>query len=202
MYDLFRPAEPVPELALLAEQPDRPGRLEQGGEKMPRRQPRQALQLRGDRANQEEQEVVAGLRTNAQLLEKVAGVYRWLQAQISSDAGLAGECRACGSCCDFDRFDHRLFVTPPELMYLAANLRAGNVKPMPGSRCPYNVDGKCTVYEYRFSGCRIFCCNGSADFQSRLSEEALGKFKSICTDFQIPYRYTDLQAALNSLAGL
>jgi hypothetical protein len=146
--------------------------------------------------------VVAGLRTNGQLLEKVAGVYRWLQEQISSDAGPAGECRACGICCDFDRFGHRLFVTPPELTYLAANLHAGNVKPMPGGRCPYNVDGKCMVYEYRFSACRIFCCNGDADFQSRLSEEALRKFKSICAEFQIPYRYIDLGTALNSLAGV
>jgi hypothetical protein len=87
-------------------------------------------------------------------------------------------------------------------MYLVANLGAENIKPMPGRRCPYNVDGKCTIYEHRFSGCRIFCCNADADFQSRLSEEALGRLKSICTDFQIPYRYTDLAAGLSSLAGV
>lgn len=145
---------------------------------------------------------MAGSQVNKRLLERVAEVYKWLEEQICLGGDLAGKCRSCGDCCDFDRFDHRLFVTPPELMYLAANLRAGNVKPMPGRRCPYNVDGKCTVYEYRFSGCRIFYCNGDADFQSRLSEEALGKFKSICTEFQIPYRYTELAEALNSLAGV
>jgi hypothetical protein len=68
------------------------------------------------------------------------------------------------------------------------------------SRCPYNVGGKCTVYEYRFAGCRIFCCNADADFQSRLSESALKKLKSLCTKFQIPYSYLDLADAL-SLAG-
>jgi hypothetical protein len=145
---------------------------------------------------------VAGSQVNKQLLERVAEVYKWLEEQIRLGGDLAGKCRSCGSCCDFDRFDHRLFVTPPELMYLAANLRAGNIMPMPGGRCPYNVDGKCTVYEYRFSACRIFCCNGDADFQSRLSEQALGKFKSICMEFQIPYRYTELTSALNNLAGV
>jgi hypothetical protein len=87
-------------------------------------------------------------------------------------------------------------------MYLAANLGAENIMPMLSSRCPYNIDGKCSVYEYRFSGCRIFCCNGDADFQSGLSEEVLEKLKSICVEFQIPYRYTDLAAGLSSLAGV
>lgn len=86
-------------------------------------------------------------------------------------------------------------------MYLTANLGAENIKPMTDSRCPYNIDGKCTIYEYRFAGCRIFCCNADADFQSRLSEEVLKKLKSTCAEFQIPYRYTDLAVGLNNLAG-
>ena len=135
------------------------------------------------------------------LLEKVAEIYDWLDAQICENADLAGRCNVCGKCCDFDGFDHRLFATTPELMYLTANIGTENVKPMPTSRCPYNIDGKCTVYEYRFTACRIFYCNADADFQSELSESALEKLKSLCTEFQIPYRYTGLADALNSLAG-
>jgi hypothetical protein len=146
--------------------------------------------------------MVAGSEVDRRLLVSVAEIYKWLQKQISTGGDMPGVCRACGDCCDFEGFDHRLFITPPELMYLAAKLGAENIKPMPGRRCPYNVDGKCTIYEYRFSGCRIFCCNGDADFQSRLSEEALQMFKSICTEFQIPYRYADLAAGLNSLADI
>jgi len=146
--------------------------------------------------------MVAGYETNRQLLEKVAEIYKWLQVQVSTDSDLPGVCRACGDCCDFETFDHRLFVTPPELMYLAANLGAENIKPMVTSRCPYNVEGKCGVYEYRFAGCRIFCCNSDADFQSMLSEQVLQKLKSICLEFQIPYRYTDLAAGLSSLTGV
>jgi Fe-S-cluster containining protein len=146
--------------------------------------------------------MVAGSETNKQLLERVAEIYKWLDMQICTGSDMARVCRSCGDCCDFEGFDHRLFITPPELMYLAANLSAENIKPMLSSRCPYNIDGKCSVYEYRFSGCRIFCCDADADFQSRLSEAVLDKLKSICTEFQIPYRYTDLAAGLSSLAGV
>ncbi|GAJ10797.1 unnamed protein product [marine sediment metagenome] len=151
--------------------------------------------------------MVAGCGTNNRLLGKVAEIYTWLDTKIRDNNKLTGQCKACGKCCDFGSpdqgFDHRLFVTSPELMYLttgqqAANLGAENIKSMPTKRCPYNIDGKCTVYEYRFAGCRIFYCNADADFQSELSESALKKLKSLCVEFQIPYRYTDLATALNT----
>ena len=151
---------------------------------------------------------------NNQLLKKVAKIYNWLDVEIRQHSDLTGACDTCGRCCDFDSpapthkhkpapgldqgFDHRLFVTPPELMYLAANLGTEKIKPMTTSRCPYNSNGKCEIYKYRFAGCRIFCCRADADFQSRLSESAVKKFKSICTEFQVPYRYSDLATALNS----
>jgi len=144
--------------------------------------------------------MVAGTGAKNQLLNKVAEIYEWLDVQTQLSDDLVVKCDLCGRCCDFESFDHRLFVTPPELMYLAANLGAEKHKAMPSSRCPYNVDGKCAVYEYRFAGCRIFSCKGDADFQSGLSESALKKFKSICTEFEIPYRYSDLATALNSFS--
>ena len=146
--------------------------------------------------------MVAGSETSRQLLERVAEIYEWLQKQVCSAGEMAGTCKSCGDCCDFESFDHRLFITPPELMYLTAKLGAENIKPMPGGRCPYNVDNKCTIYEYRFSSCRIFCCNADTDFQSRLSEDVLKKLKSICVEFQIPDSYADLATVLNSLGGV
>ncbi len=147
------------------------------------------------------------MQNNSRVLKKVVEIYDWLDCQISNNSDLAGKCRACGRCCDFERpapaseqgFDHRLFVTTPELMYLAANLGAEGIKPMQTNLCPYNIDSKCSVYKYRFAGCRIFYCRGDKDFQSELSESALKKFKSICEQLQIQYRYIDLEAALNNL---
>lgn len=142
------------------------------------------------------------MKSNRQLLKKVAQIYTWLDTQIKEYSDLAGVCSICGKCCDFDNFDHRLFVTTPELMYLAAKLGTKNIKPMPTGLCPYNIDGKCSVYEHRFAGCRIFFCKADSDFQSNLSELTLEKFKSICSEFQIPYRYTELADALNGLVGV
>jgi hypothetical protein len=160
------------------------------------------LQLRGNRKNQKEKKMVAGGKTNSQLLKRVAEIYKWLDSQISNNSDLAGTCSACGKCCDFAQVDHRLFVTTPELMYLTANLGAENIQPMTTSRCPYHSGGKCSIYGNRFSGCRIFCCKADADFQSRLSESALKKLKLLCTEFQIPYHYTDLASALNGFVAV
>ena len=143
--------------------------------------------------------MVAGCGADSRLLERIAEIYEWLESQIRRTDSLAGACKCCGDCCDFDAFDHRLFVTPPELTYLAAKLGAESAKPMTAGRCPYNIDGKCSVHEHRFAGCRIFCCSGDADFQSEMSEAALARLKSICTEFRIPYRYADLATALNAL---
>ena len=146
--------------------------------------------------------MVAGGKTNSQLLKRVAEIYKWLDSQISNNSDLAGTCSACGKCCDFAQVDHRLFVTTPELMYLTTNLGTENIQPMTTSRCPYHSGGKCSIYGNRFSGCRIFCCKADADFQSRLSESALKKLKLLCTEFQIPYHYTDLASALNGFVAV
>ncbi len=143
--------------------------------------------------------MVAKSEVQDQLLTKVAEIYDWLDRQIHQSVNSAGKCNTCGTCCDFDAFEHRLFVTSPELMYLAAKLGVESIKQMPTSRCPYNINGKCSIYQYRFAGCRIFCCNANKDFQSTLSESTLKKLKSLCSGLNIPYRYLDLATALNSL---
>jgi hypothetical protein len=169
---------------------------------MSRHQSRQAVQLQRNREDQEVQEMVAGCGADSRLLERIAQVYDWLEQQIHSTDGLCGGCERCGACCDFEVFDHRLYVTLPELTYFTAHLEREKVKAMPTGRCPYNVSGKCTVYEYRFAGCRIFCCKGDAALQGELSESVLVRLKSICAEFRIQYRYMDLATSLNRLAGV
>lgn len=132
------------------------------------------------------------------LVEEVAALYDWIDARLAREPERAGRCKGCGACCDFPAYDHRLFVTPPELIYLAAKLNVDQLEPMPTGRCPYQQDGLCTIHEHRFAGCRIFCCGGDADFQGGLTETALKRLKSLCEEFQVPYRYQDLPAALNT----
>jgi len=143
------------------------------------------------------------MQGNSRITEKVVEIYDWLDLQIKNSS-LAGQCDACGECCVFDKpgsasengFDHRLYISSPELMYLTSNPGAEGIKPMTTSRCPYNIEGKCSIYKYRFAGCRIFYCRGDKDFQSQLSESVLKKFKLMCEEFGIAYRYLDLAAAL------
>lgn len=134
------------------------------------------------------------------VIEEVAVLYDWIDRQLQQNPDRAGRCRACGACCDFGTYDHRLFVTPPELIHLTAGLKVERLRPMPSGRCPYQQDGKCSIHEHRFAGCRIFCCGGDANFQSELSEAALKRLKALCETLEVPYRYQDLAAALNSPA--
>lgn len=136
------------------------------------------------------------MKNNEQAVKKVTEIYNRLdEAMVNNNS--ENLCEECGKCCDFESYDHRLFVTSPEIIYLIKNLGAENIKPMPASRCPYNIDNKCTIHKFRFAGCRIFNCKTDKDFQSRLSESAIKNFKSICTELNIPYQYTDLPTALN-----
>lgn len=137
-------------------------------------------------------------KINSELIQEVKEIYDWLDSQIENN--IPEKCDACGKCCDFVAFDHRLYVTVPELMYLAANLKVNNLKSMQTGRCPYNIEGKCTVYQYRFSGCRIFNCNANSEIQSELSESVLVKLKALCTKYKISYRYMDLASVLNDLS--
>jgi len=54
VYDLSCSAEPVQELAFLAEQLEKPRNLERDSQKMPRHKSREVIQLRGNRKNQKE----------------------------------------------------------------------------------------------------------------------------------------------------
>lgn len=132
------------------------------------------------------------------IAEKVAEIYEWLDSEIEKNKALLTECSACGRCCDFENFDHFLFVANPELIFLKQNLKNEKIKTMQTGRCPYNERGKCTIYLFRFSGCRIFFCNGNRDFQNELSELTNRKFKNLCEQHNLPYSYCDLKTALNT----
>jgi hypothetical protein len=157
------------------------------------------------------------LTRRKEIVRRVSDIYKWLDEELSAQSVAAGACGICGKCCDFDAFGHRLFVTTPEMIYFVEKVGSGNIKQMAchgvgdikansdidvpgrsrtGGRCPYQVNNKCTIHPYRFAGCRIFCCKGDAGFQSELSEAVVKKFKALCDEFQIPYRYVELPAAL------
>jgi Fe-S-cluster containining protein len=147
------------------------------------------------------------MNVNKKIAKRVEEIYNWLDEQIAANQDKAGKCEACGKCCDFETFGHRLFVTSPELIYFAEKIARSDVIASGLSsvaiakgeakqsgltgKCRYQVDNKCTVYKYRFASCRIFCCKGDSRFQNELTEAVIKKFKALCDELKIPYRYTD-----------
>ena len=128
---------------------------------------------------------------------RVDEVYSWLDSQTRK---YRPSCKGCGNCCDFETFGHRLFITTPEIIYFKNKLNSQNtsnqILPMDKGICPYMKNNNCTVHDFRFSGCRIFYCMADQAWQSEMSEEAAAKFKNICTQLQLEYRYCDLKTAL------
>lgn len=134
------------------------------------------------------------------IAERVAEVYAWIDNEIKTGIPNDHKCIGCGNCCDFNSFGHRLFITSPEMLYFRIKTGRQNILHMPDGICPYRIDGKCSVHENRFAGCRIFYCKANEDIQSQLSEESIKRFKNICEEFQMPYQYKDLASALNFMA--
>ena len=135
------------------------------------------------------------METESHIVDAVAEIYTWIDSQVADFV----PCKACGKCCDFEAYDHRLFITTPELLFFAHRMSPEPIKPMTTGQCPYNIDKKCTVHPHRFAACRIFSCTGDVDAQNRLSEAAVAKLKSICEQSNIPYQYVDLKAALSRI---
>ena len=135
------------------------------------------------------------MNEHPKIIQEVDAIYQWIDEQI---ALLGPSCNACGECCDFEQFGHRLYITTPELMYFQHHL-GPDIKAMSAGVCPYRIDGKCSVYHRRFSGCRIFSCKGDSGKENALCEQAVSKFKVLCDEYKIPYHYVYLKAALEML---
>ena len=127
------------------------------------------------------------------ICSEVKEIYDWLDSNIKN---FNPQCAACGKCCDFAAYGHKLFITTPELLYFYKNIK--NFKSMPGQTCPYLENNKCTARDFRFAGCRIFFCKADSEQLNQLSEQVIKKFKTLCEKYDLPYRYIDLATAMNN----
>ncbi len=137
------------------------------------------------------------MRQRRCICSTVKDLYREIERTIETKIPGNELCRACGRCCDFESFGHKLFVTTPELIYLRELLGTGGIREMTGPVCPYNRDGRCEIHDHRFLGCRIFFCRLDEEFQNTVMEDALKRIKAICSEEQIPYWYLELPRALD-----
>ena len=138
---------------------------------------------------------VAACRRNAAFLAEIGQIL----AEASADTDQADDCRACGQCCRFAEFGHRLYVSTGELALLTLSPPPAAVQP---GRCPYQTGPACTARDRRALGCRLFVCqSGSAERSAAAYERFHARIRHCHADHALPYLYVELAAGLAELAG-
>lgn len=149
-----------------------------------------------------------------QFLTEMQTLYRQLDTEIAARSAV---CANRGLCCHFGRTGHRLYVTTAEWVYFLSCMsaeRSGETPvaasvhpshsfrlPVVGvQRCPYQVDGCCTVRACRPIGCRIyFCDENSQSWQNTLYEQFHARLIQLGDRFGLPYQYREWLALLADL---
>ncbi len=127
--------------------------------------------------------------TVTELDKKLREIYKDLDEELSV---VAPPCRACGECCHFDRYDHTLYVSRLEVDHLINNAGLPETASKRGA-CPYQVDNKCTVREYRPLGCRTFYCQEDWKNTSHdVYEKYLRRIKGLCAANGLKWSYADM----------
>ncbi|MEX1015195.1 MAG: hypothetical protein WDZ31_00510 [Phycisphaeraceae bacterium] len=155
----------------------------------------------------------------------VDAAVRELYARLDADVARRGPtCWVSGRCCNFDAFDHRLYVTGLEIAWFlkeisgaascvssspsqaTTGLSLPQFHPRPEPRAPnpdlpascrYQVDGKCSTHTVRPLGCRIFFCQaGTEQWQGELYETYLDQLRALHERESLPYRYLEWRAGL------
>jgi Fe-S-cluster containining protein len=138
----------------------------------------------------------ARCRADAGFLEALRTLYAAVDAAV---AARGWHCKACGACCDFTSSGHRLYVSTGELALLTS---AAPPQALAAGRCPYQIDGRCTVREARALGCRLFFCDPAAREVFQQDYETYHRqLRRLHQAAGLPYRYVELTAAMEELFG-
>ena len=110
----------------------------------------------------------------------------------SEIANAAPVCDLSGRCCRFREYGHTLFISRTEAeLLLEQGLPANSTVSEDG--CPFQIQGLCTAREKRPLGCRIYYCDPKyVGVGERISEEAIGKLKSLHESTATPWEYRPL----------
>lgn len=141
---------------------------------------------------------------NPAIAAELEGVYAYIQAQVESRAPV---CEQSGRCCNFEEYQHRLYVTGLEAAYTLKRLESPLVNAeISAARerggCPFQIQKRCGVHSIRPQGCRIYYCDPTAQgWQEELCERTLAEVRRIHDRHGIPYRYGEWRAMLEMFMG-
>lgn len=108
----------------------------------------------------------------------ITKIYKELEAELAS---INPGCDACGTCCHFDTFDHVLYASTIETDYILKNVDVPPFDPDQGT-CPFLINNKCTIREYRTLGCRVFFCN--PDYKEKY-QDIYNKYYAMIKDLAV-----------------
>ena len=113
------------------------------------------------------------------------------------------ECRACGQCCQFERFGHRLYVTAGEAALLLKGQPQANADgEAEAGQCPHQVAGQCSAREARTLGCRLFFCDPRAErWFGEVYEEFHAQIRDLHARAHLPYIYAEWLSFLVDTRG-
>ncbi|MDR4510035.1 MAG: YkgJ family cysteine cluster protein [Candidatus Brocadiaceae bacterium] len=121
-------------------------------------------------------------RFSAELLT----IYQQLDEEVAREKPM---CRGCGTCCNFDTFDHVLYASKIEVDFILRNAKVPNFD-ISDNKCPFLKDNHCSIREYRTLGCRIFYCDASFREASHvLYEKYLRLLKELGEKYQVEWNY-------------
>jgi len=145
-----------------------------------------------------------------------------LYDRLDADVAKRGPtCWVSGRCCRFDEYDHRLYVTGLEVVWVLARVASQKSQvtsqgALPGSAldmetsslkrppaadgaCVFQEGGLCGIRDIRPMGCRVFFCQqGTEDWQRELYERHLGDLRALHDAHDVPYRYLEWRSALEA----
>lgn len=140
--------------------------------------------------------------------QRLEAIYGMIADQV---AALAPTCVASGRCCNFESYEHRLYVTGLEAAWCVAQLAPEHPELSQESLadaqqrggCPFQVGKLCGVHTIKPVGCRTYFCDPRAEgWQEALTERAHGMVKALHESADVPYRYMEWRAILSLFAEL
>lgn len=135
------------------------------------------------------------MRVPLHLINAIRNLYQRLDAEV---ARLPVHCKACGHCCHFADFDHVLFLSSLEAIYLFSE--ATPSPPHPNEACPFLSGTQCTARERRALGCRTFFCDRThRETLQALYEKYHRELKHMVEDTGIEWTYAPLTVQIEAL---
>lgn len=128
-------------------------------------------------------------------LDALAALYAGIEEESDGSS-----CLACGKCCRFKSFGHRLYAASVEALYLWTH-SGPPAHAFGEDACGYQEGARCTAREGRALGCRLFFCREAGGDSPEDYEKALSEIRRISDAAGLEWDYRPLGEHIARLAA-